>query len=185
MFISLLEYWKKIYMSVLVYSVPNFLNYKFKILELIHNIPETPFENISHSDWDITKNMKRNYQSYIQKNIFKGFAEHLRTTNKFKEVTINSMWFQVYKQGDFHFKHTHPQCHFTNIFFIQLPNNEVKTMIRTPEKNLSQLQFKEGDIITFPSYYEHESPINNSGKDKVIVSFNFDVLYYDNLQEIK
>ena len=39
--------------------------------------------------------------------------------------------------------------------------------------------YKEGDIITFPAYLNHRSKRNTFKKDKIIVSFNLDILEHN------
>jgi hypothetical protein len=164
-----------------VYSVPNFSQHKEKLLELIYRIPETPYEKISHTDWDIPRAMKRDYVYYFANNIYKGYYENLCKTNQFKQVDSSNVWFQVYREGDHHPMHTHPKSHFTNVFYVKLPNNDLKTKIRKPKDGFIQEEFKEGDIITFPAYYEHSSPINNNKEEKVVISFNINILSYANI----
>ena len=86
------------------------------------------------------------------------------------------MWFQVYREGDKHETHTHPHAHFTNVFYINLPDKKLTTEIRKINHDC-----KEGDIITFPAYYEHGSPINTNKQPKVIISFNINIFSYANL----
>ena len=43
-------------------------------------------------------------------------------------------------------------------------------------KNIIKTNIKEGDIITFPAYLNHRSIKNIFKKDKIIMSFNLDIL---------
>ena len=79
------------------------------------------------------------------------------------------------RKGDSHMPHTHPQTHFTNIFYIKLPSQKVKTNINSLFKEQLNFEGKEGTIISFPGFFEHESPINNTDDEKIIISFNLDV----------
>jgi hypothetical protein len=44
--------------------------------------------------------------------------------------------------------------------------------------NHDKLDLNEGDLLTFPAYLYHRSPLNISDNRKTIISFNSDVLDY-------
>ena len=46
-------------------------------------------------------------------------------------------------------------------------------------QELFELNIEEGDIVTFPGYYAHKSPINNFDEDKIIIAFNTDLVHGD------
>jgi|TARA_Y100000816_G_scaffold290730_1_gene280154 hypothetical protein len=163
-------------MSLTIYSVPNFEKHRVKFLELIYKIPETKYKDISHTDWEIPRSMRREYVEYFNENIYQGYRDNLCKENQFKDFEISNMWFQVYREGDKHETHTHPHAHFTNVFYINLPDKKLTTEIRKINHDC-----KEGDIITFPAYYEHGSPINTNKQPKVIISFNINIFSYANL----
>ena len=65
------------------------------------------------------------------------------------------------------------KTNFTNVFYINLPHREIKTQIKDKYKNFN-INVEEGDILSFPGYYAHCSPINIYDESKIIISFNMD-----------
>ena len=63
-----------------VYEVSNFLEHKKKLIDLIYKIPINPLllegDKISHQDYNLPKNIEREYIDYFKKNIFK--EEHIK-----------------------------------------------------------------------------------------------------------
>jgi|TARA_R100001460_G_scaffold6517_4_gene17102 uncharacterized protein YjlB len=157
------------------YKVNNFKEHKKNLIDLIFKIPQTirvsSDEKIFHTDWAIPNTMRREYKEYFEKNILKDFLNNFLIKNKFNEVEIDNIWFQVYNTGDFHKFHTHAKANFTNVFYLQLPTSCVKTNIVDVD-----LEIEEGDILTFPAFMKHESPINKFKEFKIIISFNTNVL---------
>ena len=162
-----------------IYRINNFNEHKHKLVSLINKIPETSLndqkQKISHTDWQIPKTMKREYREYFLKNIFEDFAKNLCCKFDSQAIEVVNMWFQIYKKGDFHDLHRHQNSHFTNVFFINLPNKNLKTKIYSLEKNIIDVSIEEGDILTFPGFLKHESVINNFEDEKIIISFNINL----------
>ena len=123
--------------------------------------------------------MERKYVEYFQNNIFSKFAESICNTYSCKGVQMTNIWFQVYKKNDCHDVHSHPRTNLTNVFYINLPNKKLTTQIFLPQNQIFELNIEEGDILTFPGYYAHKSPINNFDEDKIIIAFNTDLVHGD------
>ena len=85
-----------------------------------------------------------------------------------KEWSIQNGWFQQYLKSGNHGWHTHPQSHFTNVYFVELPHKSLATEIFKHKK----IKVEQGDLLTFPAFYYHRSPLNNLDKRKTIISFN-------------
>lgn len=164
-----------------LYKVPDFKEHKKNLIRLINQIPKNPFimdndgGRLSHTDWNLPKELKRDYLDYFLNNIFKEYAENFCSKIKCNEFKIKTAWFQVYEKGDNHVEHTHGSCHFTNVFYLQLPKNLKTNIIDLFNKKIN-IDIQEGDIVTFPSFYFHSSPKNDTNDKKVIISFNCDIL---------
>tara|TARA_R110000823_G_scaffold213201_1_gene343152 strand:- start:96 stop:602 length:507 start_codon:yes stop_codon:yes gene_type:complete len=162
-----------------IYKVNNFQNHKNKLINLINKIPKTiielPGEKISHTDWQIPKTMEREYIQYFLDNIFKDFAKQLCFKFNLQSISLKNMWFQVYKKGDFHETHRHPDAHFANVFFINLPSINLKTKIYSLNNDIIEMNIEEGDILTFPAFLKHESIENTFSEEKIVISFNIDI----------
>jgi|TARA_R100001460_G_scaffold52916_1_gene91873 hypothetical protein len=162
-----------------IYEVPNFVEHKKNLIDKILKIPNNPLimdngESLQHTDWNLPKKMQREYLNYFNSEILPNFASNFCNTTNSKEIGISKVWFQVYGKGDSHDKHNHPGCHFTNVFYIKLPNN-LKTKIKTFTENL-ETEISEGNILTFPACYFHFSPKNTSEDEKIIIAFNLDII---------
>ena len=114
--------------------------------------------------------------NYFLKNVLPGYHENLKRHLGINAIYLSNLWFQIYRKGDFHGKHTHEKTHFTNVFYICLPNKKLITKINKPKPEI--IDAEEGTIITFPGFYEHESPVNNTEDEKIIISFNIDIHSY-------
>ena len=158
-----------------IFNVDNFVNHKNNFINLIKEMPPNKFDNISHTDWDLPKTVKRAYIDYFLKNIFDDYAKHFCNLFKIDNIEMINMWFQIYKKGDFHGLHTHADAHFTNVFFINLPHKNLKTKIYSFYKKELSFEIKEGSIISFPAFYKHESLKNNYEEEKIVIAFNTNV----------
>ena len=143
-----------------IYQINNFNKIKNKLVKLLEEATFTSLENniekISKTDFHISKDINRKYVSFLQDEILNNF----------------SIWFQIYKYGDFHALHTHLNTNFTNIIYVSLPNKKIKTNVYSLQRKSKSIDIQEGDILTFPAFLPHESPVNTCKKDKIIVSFN-------------
>ena len=60
---------------------------------------------------------------------------------------------------------------FSNVYYAKLPNKEIKTSFRLHGEEFN-FDVKEGQILTFPSCFQHMSPENTFDESKVVVAFN-------------
>ncbi len=152
-------------------SVKNHKKHKIELLKLIKAVPHVPsapaeIEKISKSDWFLSSDYPRTYRNYFF-DILKPWFKFMQDKYKAK-AEIANYWFQQYSNSNYHSWHLHPKCHFSSVYFIELPDKSLATEF----KNHKSIAVKEGDIITFPSYWVHRSPINSSGKRKTVIAFN-------------
>jgi hypothetical protein len=163
---------------ILINKVDNFKEINKQLLYLINKIPSNPLiennDNILHTDYNLPNNFKREYLDYFFK-IIKPYIEKMAVNLKSKEIKISHIWFQQYEKNNTHGWHTHPKAHFTNIYFVELPSNSLTTEILGHDK----LNLNEGDLLTFPAYFYHRSPINLTNERKTIISFNSDISCYN------
>lgn len=153
---------------------------KDQLLELINkeNLgnSHTEYDSISVTDFFQQDNMKYDYYQFIKP----ALAEHMKEVFSFFNVqgfAIGNMWTQQYNKNDTHHWHIHGSCHFTNVYLVELPDDELCTEVRTLDgQNKIEYTATEGDIITFPSYLYHRSPKNVSEHRKTIISFNMNLL---------
>ena len=167
-----------------IYHVKNFKEHKKNLIDLIYKIPQNPIDisgdKIYHQDYNLPKKMKREYKDYFKNNILNEFASSVCNFFGSKAIEITNLWFQVYKKGDYHDVHNHPNTNLTNVFYLNLPNTEIKTQIFLPKNEKFTTDVSEGDILTFPGYYGHKSPVNIFNEEKIIISFNMNTVYGQN-----
>ena len=137
------------------YSVPNFDQIKLKLITLINQVPKNSLESegqkISHTDYSFSKQDPFHYRQFFIDNVLKEYSIYFGKKYERYKIEIDSLWFQVYKKGDYHTWHSHAKTNF---------------------KNCEDVSVKEGDILTFPAHMLHRSPVNNNEKEKIIISWN-------------
>jgi hypothetical protein len=162
---------------LIINKINNYKEINKNLLDLIDKISinslKEDFSSICNTDWNLPKNLKREYLEYFFV-ILKPYLQKICYQLNCRKIEINNAWFQQYTKNDLHQWHTHPKTNFTNIYFVELPNKSLATEI-LGQKNL---ELNEGDLLTFPAFYYHRSPVNLSGKRKTIISFNTDVCDY-------
>jgi len=162
-------------------------SYLFKITKhkqlknkLLKNIKDTPFtktyQNVSQTDWEIDSFLKRKYWDKNIIDIFENCTDILKKemyghlSKKFKAI-VDNYWFHIYKKNSDYQWHTHGHSNFSAIYYISLPEKKYKTKFLNMD-----IPVKEGDLLIFPSFLAHCSPINKSNKEKVVLSFNFSII---------
>jgi len=162
--------------SYFKYQIPNYKNFKKELIDLIYKsnfeTVDKYGEKVSFSDFKYSKDFSRKYVIYIFNKIIKDFIKEFCRANNCKLISIHNIWFQIYKTGDFHSIHTHASSNFTNIVYIDMPMDKIKTNVYSLNKDKIDIEIKEGDILTFPAFFPHESPVNDCKDNKIVVSFN-------------
>ena len=154
-----------------LYDVPNAIDHGNNIINLIKQIPPNKYKAISHTDFNLPEGFHREYTFYFLKNIYPQFKQKFLEHTGQVNMALHNIWFQWYNQDDYHTCHVHPGCHFTNIYFLKNTNIDLNTQIKFGKKDY-KVEIKEGQILTIPSFYLHQSPINNLKEPKIIISFN-------------
>jgi len=124
----------------------------------------------------------------LQKYILRTF-QTLGWKTENKNISINSMWAIINKKNDFNVIHTHPNSYLSAAYYVSAPKNCGKFQIENlniarrhsyPEilKNnelnaqVAGIEVAEGDLLIFPGYLPHKVAMNESDKDRIVVSFN-------------
>jgi hypothetical protein len=162
---------------LIITKIKNYKEINKNILSLIDKIPNNSLQKnsdkIYHTDWNLPKNLKREYLDYFSI-IIKPYIEELLIKLKSKYLQISNIWFQQYNKLDTHGWHTHSDTNFTNIYFVELPSKSLGTEIL----NYDKLDLNEGDLLTFPACLYHRSPVNTTEERKTIISFNSSIYDY-------
>jgi len=167
---------KPITFSVNVNRFEHHQEVKNKLLEFIENESSRHIRNeidhISKSDYVFQSDdqQEKDYQALLEPL----FHEHCAMAyHSIRRFSISKMWYQQYSKGDIHTWHVHGQCHWANVYFLELPDPDDRTEVMDLEGNLIEYDAKEGDIIFFPGCLLHRSKTLSDGR-KTVISFNSD-----------
>ena len=155
---------------------------KSQLLEYINEMPDASineeYQRLSKTDWFISKDherlnsQRRKYLDFF-KSIVTPYINNMCNELKFQEWNVDNVWYQVYNKGDTHAWHTHANTNYTNVYYLDLPDESIKTQIYDDiTKSIVELEVHEGQLITFPASIKHRSPVNDTDQQKVIISFN-------------
>ena len=128
------------------------------------------------------------FQNYVKESV-----EEIGWNYDSNRVKIEAMWSIINKKGDFNIQHNHPNAYFSAAYYVKCPVNsgninfhegsEAK-LIRHPNiKKFTEmsamktsLEPKEGDLFVFPAYFYHDVGENLSNEDRIVISFNLDII---------
>ncbi len=163
-----------------LFNVQNHNKIKSKVLKEIRKTPTEKTPGIQKtnvfvsSDWTVDSSIKRtyweNYVKLLADNCINILKDDLYKDMKQKTQHHNH-WFHTYTKNSGFGWHTHGESNFSGIYYVKLKDKKYKT-----EFNNYDLPIEEGNIIIFPSFLLHRSPLINSKTEKIIVSFNFSLL---------
>lgn len=147
------------------------------LLDLINKAPFIKVDDndsISKTDYYI-KDLEKEYINYVRPEISE-FLYECFNSYKINGFEIRTMWFQQYHKNDIHKWHTHKYTNFTCVYFVEMSKSNQKTLIKNfGSDNLIDYNAEEGDIIIFPGFLSHSSPIINTNDRKTIISFDLDI----------
>ena len=183
---------------VFKYKLENFKSLNEELAKYIYNLRDDDKEGLKKSNkggWHsknfklgIKDSIQQKFTSEIQKNILDVFENYgWKTANV--PITIKEMWAIINKNEDFNVLHSHPNCYLSASYYVKAPKNCGKFEIECPniakmnsfpkiEKpndlnvRVVSLDIQEGDLLLFPSYLPHKVAKNQSGQDRMVISFN-------------
>lgn len=138
------------------------------------NTIEDDGQCIKKTDWNLDYSVDRMYWKILQPKL----TEHMIDVYKelgFTNFGYTNYWFQQYYYDDFHSWHVHSKASYTNIYYLELPGNDVRTNLKDQKNNTFLIpDVKEGYILTMPGIIWHCSPPNRTNKRKTSIVFNVD-----------
>jgi len=147
---------------------------KKELLSLINNAAKNNYYGEVTTDYGLPIQEKK-YFNYFIKFIdcyFKSIIKIFNTEN----IHVSEMWYQIYEKGQQHGWHTHGNAQFTNIYYLDLPYRSMQTQFYdVVNKKSIEINVKEGQIITIPTFICHRSAPNTTNKKKTIISFNSNI----------
>lgn len=135
--------------------------------ETVYNYPD----KIKKTDFYL-ENKKNEWSDLFINNCLEEIREsHLSLG--YSNYKIKNIWFQEYAKMDYHGWHNHEDVTFSNVYYLKLERENYATEILNPfSREVISVQASEGDIVTFPAYLNHRSPVNVSEKNKIVIVFN-------------
>ncbi|GEM_PF-7087903 len=175
---------------VVISHLPNHEEIREGLLELINELDAPAWTehglNIARSSYDhvkLNQRWRRTFFDAARPHLSKVYAE-LKTP----KWELQRAWFQSYDPGNMHHVHTHGGCTWANVYYLELSDPANGTVFYHPSRHWVELRgclesdspprlqpaVQEGDIVTFPGYLEHESPVTTGehSQSKTIISFN-------------
>ncbi len=119
------------------------------------------------------------------------FINNIRESFPFmKKVRMANWWLNVNEKGDFNFRHTHPKCDLSGIWYLTDNNNTLvfedpmqhsrsNLYMAFPELDLGEgvyVNAKAGEILLFPSDLPHYVEPHPLDTIRVSVSFNMHLI---------
>jgi len=110
-----------------------------------------------------------------------------------EKIKCTSMWSIINKKGNFNIEHSHSNNYLSAAYYVKAPKNCGNFKASNPnilnrnffpetEKvnelnaKMAIIKVEEGDLLIFPAYLPHSVEENKSDDDRVIISFNLDIL---------
>lgn len=167
-------------------SFPQHAEMKIRLLDLIKHY-EAPCESnngeyytdvINKYDFDNCTDWDRQWVKEFGP-VAQEFSNTICESLGYQHCSIVSMWFQQYTSGDTHGWHIH-DSNFSCVYFLELPDTSSATELINPfnQNDLITPAVKEGDVVMFPSFVIHRSPLLKQGR-KTSIAFNINVELID------
>jgi uncharacterized protein (TIGR02466 family) len=104
---------------------------------------------------------------------------------------LQNYWYNINGRGSYNIEHAHPQCWFSVVLYLKVPENSGDLVFSRPdtlrhsifintltEHNQSGFSIipKENSLVIFPSYLRHsveQNLSNDIDADRVSIAFNF------------
>ena len=109
------------------------------------------------------------------------------------KINLTEMWAIINKKNNFNIEHTHPNNYLSAAYYVKAPEDCGSFKVTNPNlisreritaserrtefnQNIAKIKPNEGDLLLFPAYLPHSVGMNNSHEDRVVISFNIDIL---------
>ena len=187
---------------VFKYKVKNFETLNRELLEFIYDLHKKDNVGLKKSningwhsksfDLNDLEGLPYKFLTQITDNI-KDVFKHYGWVYDTNKVKCTSMWSIINKKGSFNIEHIHSNNYLSAAYYVKAPKECGKFKALTPniitrnffpksngitELNAvtAKINVAEGDLLIFPAYLPHSVEENKSDEDRVIISFNIDVL---------
>ena len=133
-------------------------------------LKDDSYQKVKFTDWSDNNFELVGYKKTLC-NILKNYLE----IKYYNGIKIHNIWFQQYSKSDYHNWHNHDCTQMACVYFLELPNKNYATEFYDIEKEkIIKKNIKEGDLIIFPTFMIHRSPIIKDNSRKTVIAFNMD-----------
>jgi hypothetical protein len=163
---------RKLESFYIVNKIKEHLQYKEELLKLIDKLPKKKTELVSNSDWEISKEINRDYVGLFLKIIIP-YIKEINSFMKTKKWMLHNIWFHQYNKNSGYGWHVHEATNFTNVYYLEMPDPDMKTQSFDLLTNkIFDIDVKEGDLLTMPGHIVHRAPIIKTDSRKTVIAFN-------------
>ncbi len=154
-------------------KIKNYRKLNKIILDKIDSAPSKSYYNndsetlVSNTDWEIENDKSEFFKEFLGASV--NHLKEICIHHNLDKCNIGRIWYQQYYEGSSHGWHNHPNCHFANVYFVECPKGS-----STKFKDFD-LDCSVGEIISFPSYLIHNSPLLQKNKRKTVIAFNTNI----------
>ncbi len=187
---------------VFKYRVENFEKINLELLKYIYNLQKNDSLGVKKSNingWH-SKPFDLSDQNNIPNKFFSNINIHIQDVFENygwiyepSKIKCTSIWAIINKKGSFNIEHTHSNNYLSAAYYVKAPENCGNFKASNPNiinrnifpksklgtelnSNTASIKINEGDLLIFPAYLPHSVETNASDEDRVIISFNLDIL---------
>jgi len=161
----------------IVINIDNYKEHKEALLNLINNARSNAIYKTVKTDFeldDANYQYKELFLSMIKQHMIK-LKQELSFSEYKAKLQITRLWFQQYNKSNYHKWHSHADCNYSNVFYLENDADIRTEFYDYVSKKTYDIEVKEGDLLVFPSYLIHKSKPNNSDKRKTVIAFNINI----------
>lgn len=163
-------------------------NWDLKKNELMKILKQSNIEKKSdshHTDYHFQ--LKNGWDISKFKDISRILEDEIKVFSKqfsFSSIEITSTWFEISKKYEYHSAHSHDSKGYVAVCYLQYDDKKhmpvtfiapFKNFINGYDLHYDVEDIKEGSIIFFPASIIHQTKINQSNLDRIVVTLNMNV----------
>ena len=180
--------------------IPNFEEVNERMYNYIISLQKNNPNGITKSnllgwhseDFDLEKEEPRYFVNSISSSINYSLND-MGWDLKQQETKITSMWSIINKKDASNARHIHSNNYLSSAYYVRAPKNCGNIVFHDPRSvttfrypkiakpnnlntNVFSVEPKEGLLVLFPSYLYHSVDLNRSGEERIVISFNINII---------
>ena len=180
--------------------IPNFEEVNERMYNYIISLQKNNPNGITKSnllgwhseDFDLEKEEPRYFVNSISSSINYSLND-MGWDLKQQETKITSMWSIINKKNASNARHIHSNNYLSSAYYVRAPKNCGSIVFHDPRSvttfrypkiakpnnlntNVFSVEPKEGLLVLFPSYLYHSVDLNRSGEERIVISFNINLI---------